>query len=507
MTKIGAIPFQKLDTERFIEACAPGARLALTEEAKKRVRAGEAAVKKLLAEGKIIYGVNTGIGDFCTTVLPKDKLLQLQKNIILSHACGSAPYLEEPIARGALFLLINERSKGYSGITEKLAETLLTFFNGGITPLLPVTGSLGASGDLIPLAHLGLALMGKGKGYRRGEIIPAADALRILKIRPYVLQPKEALGIINGTAVSAAQSAFAIHGAQRLSGVSNRATAAIFEILGSSTSCLPPELHKLKPHAGQIAVADFLRKNIAGSKLCDRKGGKIQDSYVIRCAPQIDGAVLDQLERGREVVETEMNSVTDNPLIFTEGGEPRAISGGNFHGQNVAFAMDLAGIALAASGKAMAKRTERLINPALSGLPAFLSKDGGLNSGFMITHYLATALLAENTVLANTISAEAPSVSAGQEDMVSMSMTSARKAYQILLNCERILAVELLSVAQAMDLAGHGKRSAIKLFSKPAQALYQKVRSVSATLEADRWLSWDIEKITGRVHNREVSVI
>lgn len=490
------LPLKHISISQFINVAGPKEHLSISNNAKRNIVSTEAAVQHLLKKGEVIYGVNTGIGDLCNKILHKDELQELQNNIILSHACGSAPYLDERVSRGALLLLINERSKGYSGMTAKLIQKLITFFNEGVSPLLPVRGSLGASGDLIPLAHLGLALMGKGNVYHKGKIKTSLSVLHTLKTKPYIFQPKEALSIINGTAVTSSQSAFTLFGAENLINSSNRVTATLFEILDASTAGLAPEIHELKPHSGQIIVAKLLRKYLADSKMHNRKSNKIQDPYVIRCAPQIDGAILDQIQRSKEVVEIEMNSVTDNPLLFGKGKKLKVVSGGNFHAQNVAFAMDLLSIAIATLGKVMAKRIERLINSSLSGLPPFLTYKSGLNSGFMIPHYLVTALQGENTILAHAISGESSSVSANQEDMVSMSMTSATKAYQILQNCEQILAIEILTAIQAVDILKDERSYSLDSFSNSTQMLYKKVRTSVATLKKDRWISNDIEKIT-----------
>lgn len=503
--KIHSIPFHKLTISDFIEAAESSARLKLHDKARGDIAAGSSAVQSLIKNKKVVYGVNTGVGDLCDSILANADLLKLQKNIVLSHACGTAPYFEEKTARGALFLVINSRAKGFSGIKQDTIEKLISIFNARITPLLPTQGSLGASGDLIPLAHLALMLLGKGNVFDRGKMGRASDALKRIKIKPHIFQPKEALCLINGTDVVTSAAAFAVSDAENVLTASHHATAAMFEILGASRSSLDSELHALKPHSGQVTVARHLQELLKGSVLLDRPKKKVQDSYVVRCAPQIDGAVLGQIEKAKNDVEIEINSVTDNPLFFKEKDSFTFISGGNFHAQSIAFAMDSLGIALTALGKVMERRIERLINPSLNNLTPFLTYNGGLHSGFMVPHYLVASLVAENSVYAHPASIQSVSVSAGQEDFVSMAMTAANKATNIIRNCEKILAIELLVVVQAMDVMKKKRLASLSSFSPSARSLYKMVRAKSPSLEEDRSLSKDIEHMVNLIRARRIA--
>jgi len=495
------IPIRNLTIADFIGMSGPKTRLYLEKSAGSKINRVASSLQKLIGAGKIIYGVNTGVGDLCDVTLQGKDLYRLQENIILSHACGSSPYLEERVSRGALFLIINSRSKGFSGVTAELIRKLVILFNNNVSPLLPVRGSLGASGDLIPMAHLGLLLLGQGSAMMNGKIVPTKKILHRLRISNHVLQPKEALSLINGTDVTTAQAAFTLEKAKKLLFLSARLTAVIFEVLGASKKSLDSDLHSLKPHVGQVAIARLLRKFLHGSRRCDRPNKKIQASYVIRCAPQIDGAIWEQIEKARDVAEVELNSVTDNPLFFPSGAGVRVASGGNFHAQNLAFSLDSAGIALAAFGKVVERRIERLLNSSLSGLPPFLAHDFGLNSGLMIPQYLVAALVAENLVLAHPASIQSLPVSANQEDFVSMAMTAATKAEKILENCEKILAVEILTAIQAMDMAKDANGRVFSDFSPAAKTLHRKTRAIVSELKNDRWLSKDIEVLTESIQN------
>lgn len=492
------IPLNKISAQDLAYlSSAPHVRLQLSDGAKKNIARGERALATLLREGKVVYGVNTGVGDLCDTVLPDKEICTLQENIILSHACGGAPYLEPNVARGALFLTANALAKGFSGVRRDTIQKLITIFNAGVSPLLPKQGSLGASGDLIPLAHLGLLLLGKGSALINGKQLPAARILRGLGIKPVVLHPKEALGLINGTEAVTSLGAFVVQGAENFIRLEIQGLVPFFEVLGASRISLDPRIHALKPHSGQQEIASILRSALRASTLCDRPNKKVQDPYVVRCAPQIDGAIFDAIMHAQQVLETEINSVTDNPLFFSEGRHATWASGGNFHAQSIAFAMDSLGIALTACSKLLERRIERLLNARLSGLPPFLAKEeGGLHSGLMIPQYLAAALVAENSVLAHPASIQSISVSADQEDFVSMAMTSANKAEQILSNCQKVLAIFLFSVAQAMDMFVQQEGKSMHNFSPVSRTLHAKVRNVSPYVQSDRMLGNDIEKIT-----------
>ena len=494
------VPVLRLTVDRFIALAQPDSRMSLPPATVGAINKGAKAVEAIVRNKVPVYGVNTGIGDLCDVYLSGDKLAELQENIIMSHACGGEPYFADDVARGALFLVVNARAKGYSGITVGAIQKLIALFDHGVAPLLPMQGSLGASGDLIPLAHLALPLLGKGDVRVNGKRISAASVLRKLGIT-HTLLPKEALSLINGTEVTTSQAAFAVYGAERFLAGSVRATAALFEIFGARTSSIDADIHALKPHPGQVAVARDLRKYLRGSALVDRPKAKAQDPYVIRCTPQVDGAILGEIMRTKTTVEIELNSVTDNPLFFVKGGKVKALSGGNFHAQALAFALDGLAIALTAGSKVIERRVDRLLTSSLSGLPPFLIFESGTNTGLMIPHYLIAALVAENSVLAHPASIQTLPVSANQEDFVSMAMTSATKAAQILRNCERILAIELLLVAQAMDIMIEQKAVKLSSFSASARGIKETVRRSVQTLKKDRLVSKDIDAILSHLRN------
>lgn len=489
------IPIPKLTVQKFTGLCTTPARLLLAKNAERRIAACFGSLSSLANDGRAVYGVNTGVGSLCETVLAQKHLRDLQKNIIRSHACGTTPFLPPEAGRGAMLLSINSLAKGYSGVSVALVKFLIRIFNAGVRPLLPERGSLGASGDLIPLAHLGLLLLGRGEALFRGRTCSGSAILSRLGLRPYAFKQKEALGLINGTEACAAVAALAVAESARFSHSTLSATAALFEVLGASTSCLARELHRLKPHAGQRDVARELSEKLRGSRLCNRPHRKIQDAYVIRCAPQIEGAVRDVIHDAEHAIETELNAVTDNPLFFNRGGRIVAVSGGNFHAQRVAFAMDSLTIATAAASKLTERRIERLLNADLSGLPPFLTRKDGLRSGLMITQYLASALVAENNILASPASIHSSPVSANQEDFASMAMTAAVKCVHAIGNAEHILAIELLCLAQAMDCLREEKIS-FQDFSRASRALYERIRNVSKPLINDRELGEDIANIT-----------
>ncbi|MFA5830607.1 MAG: aromatic amino acid ammonia-lyase [Candidatus Paceibacterota bacterium] len=476
-------------------------RIALSADGARLAKKCTDAIQKLLKKNSIVYGVNTGVGDLCDSFLPDEELSELQENIILSHACGDAPYFSDEIARAAFFLVLNARAKGHSGLSVHTIQTLTDIFNHEVIPQIPMQGSLGASGDLISLAHISLMLLGEGNVKMNEKIVPAKTMQKKLGLSRHTFSPKEALSLINGTEVTTATSSFTVHGAERLLSSSVRATAALFEIFGSQISSIDEDIHLLKPYPGQLRVAKELRAHLKGSKLIARPKAKVQDPYVIRCTPQVDGAIIDQISHTRKIVETEMNSITDNPLFFMEGDAVKAVSGGNFHAQNIAFAMDGIGIALVAESKVMERRIERLLNASLSDLAPFLVMESGRNTGFMIPHYLVAALVAENGVLAHPASIQTVSVSANQEDFVSMAMTAANKASQILHNCERILAIEMILIAQAMDLMIEKNATPLAHFSKSAQKIHAAVRSSVKTLRKDRYMSEDIRKVLAHLKN------
>lgn len=404
---------------------------------------------ELLLNKKRIYGFNTGVGAFLNQKINARDQEEFQKNILLSHACGTGGFVEEKISRAALFLLIHSLKKGYSGIGLETLEFLIEMHNKGLIPAVPETGSLGASGDLIPLSHLVLPLIGRGLvwffNHNYGEKVPAAAGILYSgRLKPPKLRAGEALALINGTYFSTAVLALVVHRAKKLCAIADLAAALTMETLGCNTGAFSEKVTNLKYYSGSRASARNLRKLLNGKK-CSKS---LQDGYSLRCVPQVHGAVRDTLSFAEETAEKEMNSVSSNPVIFPEAPDD-AYSNGNFHAQSVAFAADFLGIVLTGLANISERRIERLLNPNLSGLPPFLSSRPGFNSGLMITQYAAVALTARNKVLANPASIHSMPVSAGQEDFVSCAATAGFKAKEILDNTRQVLAIEILCAVYA----------------------------------------------------------
>jgi histidine ammonia-lyase len=478
---------------------APSVRLA--DKAKKRIKESQAYVGKLAAGKKAVYGVNTGFGLLSDVKIEKNKLAQLQLNLIRSHAVGVGPALSPPEARAAMLLRANTLAKGHSGCSLALVEKIVEAQNAGLVPWIPEQGSVGACGDLAPLAHMALMLIGEGRCYFKGALMDAAKALKKAGVKPHVLGPKEGLSLINGTQIMTAIGALVLHEALALAKIADIAGAMSLEAFRGTNKAFAREIHAVRPHAEQIAVAANLRKLLGKSKISEshKDCGKVQDPYSFRCMPQVHGASRRFLENCVSVLETEMNSATDNPLVFLpsdmkgkgEGpGGGEILSGGNFHGEFIAMAMDTAAIALAEFANISDLRVQKLINPSLSGLPAFLTKDPGLNSGMMIVQVASASLVSENKVLAHPASVDSIPTSADKEDHVSMGVTAARKARQILQNLRHVLAMELLSAHQGIELL-RPLRS-----SKGIEAAHGAIRSVVPKIEEDRVFHHDILAIT-----------
>ena len=509
--------------------------VSLAPEARVRVEVARRAVEQALAGGNVVYGVTTGFGRFSDVVLPPGEARALQRNLILSHAAGVGPPFSSDEVRGMLLLRANALAQGHSGVRLLIVETLIEMLNRGVVPIVPQQGSLGASGDLAPLAHLALVMIGEGwaigpvdpvnpgnaggpqpsngpAASRSGRQAMAAAGLELL-----VLEAKEGLALINGTQAMTATLGLALADAFLLAEAATVAAALSLEALRGIVDAFDPRLAAVRPHPGQALVASKVRDLIRGSRYVTCGGElRTQDAYCLRCVPQVHGAALDALTWAARVVETEMNSVTDNPLVFPAEGAgefapggvdgPVAagtvgdiISGGNFHGEPVAFAGDLAGIAIAELGSISERRTARLIDPNFSaGLPAFLTQRGGLNSGLMIVQYTAAALVSENKILASPASVDSIPSSAGQEDHVSMGTIAARKARDIVANTARVIACELLAAAQAIDLRGGAEG-----MGEGSRRAYLKVRQVSPFLGEDRVLSEEIERLAAMVVDGE----
>jgi histidine ammonia-lyase len=477
-----------LTIEEVIQVARQGRCVEIHPNAKENILSSRKLVEDFVSRKETVYGITTGFGKFSEIPISKEELTLLQRNLILSHATGVGNTLPVHIARAVVLLRINTLCKGYSGIRYEVLERMIYFLNHEITPLIPEQGSLGASGDLAPLAHMVLPFLGEGDCMYKGEIRPSLEVHKQLGLEPIVLQAKEGLALINGTPVMSAIGLFVYEEARTLFDQSQLVYGITMEALEGIIDVFDERLHILRPHRGQIRVADMMRKILKGSKNTTRQGEiRVQDAYSLRCAPQVHGATWDALETVREKLEIEINAVTDNPIIFPE--DQAAISGGNFHGQPMALAFDYLCIAISEMANISERRIERLVNPALSGLPAFLTKHGGLHSGFMIAQYTAAALVSENKVLSHPASVDSIPSSANQEDHVSMGTIAARNAWSILNNTRHVIAIEYLCAAQGVDL-----RKASDKMANTTRKAYDVLRIHVPTLDKDRILAIDIKK-------------
>ncbi|MFX1415541.1 MAG: histidine ammonia-lyase [Promethearchaeota archaeon] len=471
----------------------------LAESALDGILRSRDVVEKALKEGSVIYGVNTGFGDLAEVSISKKDLTQLQVNLIRSHCAGIGPPFHEEIVRGMMLLRANALAKGFSGVRLDVIEILIDMLNSGITPVVPQQGSVGSSGDLAPLAHMALVLIGEGEAYFEEERIDGAEAMRRGGVSPIVLQAKEGVALINGTQPMCAIGSILVHDALATMKDACVAAAMSLEALRGTRAAMDERIHMARRHEGQtdvaLAIMEILRDSEINQSHADC--GKVQDAYSLRCIPQVLGASLDSIRYVRGVIETEINSATDNPLVFPEEGE--VISGGNFHGQPIAIAMDFLGIALAELANISERRINRLVNPNLSGLPAFLTKEGGLESGLMIAQYTAAALVSENKVLAHPASVDSIPTSADQEDHVSMGTIAARKCLDILENTRNVIAIEYMCAAQGINLLAPLQPSA------PLKNALTAIREVVPALDDDRALSPDIAKIRETMALRKIT--
>ena len=427
----------------------------------------------------VIYGLTTGFGKFSDTFVPEQETAALQRNLIISHACGMGAPLPREVVRGAMLLRCNALARGNSGIRLSTLETLLAMLNRGVHPVIPEKGSLGASGDLAPLAHIVLVMLGEGEAEYQNAVMPGKRAMELAGLAPVELAAKEGLALINGTQIMTAIACGVIYDAVQLAKTADIAAAMTCEAQLGILSAFDPEVHALRGQQGQMRTAQNLLRLLDGSRLAfAHNPEKVQDAYSIRCVPQIHGASRDAIRYVWDIVSREINAVTDNPLIFPEAD--KVISGGNFHGQPVALAMDFLGIALSEYANVSERRLERMVNPALSnGLPAFLTKYGGVHSGFMITQYAAASMVSENKVYAHPASVDSIPSSANQEDHVSMGTTAARKARMILDNSQKVVGIELLAAVQALWLRGES------LLAPATAAVYQKIRQTVPPVDTD----------------------
>ena len=453
----------------------------LADHALENIKKSREYVDKLVEDERVVYGITTGFGKFSDVNISKDESKDLQRNLIISHACGVGRHFEADVVRAIMLLRANALSRGFSGIAPTTLLTLIEMLNKNVIPAIPEKGSLGASGDLAPLSHMVLTLIGEGDAYYEGKLMDGAEAMAKAGITPVTLVAKEGLALINGTQVMTAVGALTAWDAMNLLKLSDISASLTIEALNGITDAFHPALHAVRPHPGQINTAKGLLTLLEGSKRTTKQGEiKVQDAYSLRCIPQVHGASKDAINYVKEKIEIEINSVTDNPIIVTE--LDMAISCGNFHGQPMALSFDFLGIAIAEIANIAERRIERLVNPALSGLPAFLTEKGGLHSGFMIAQYSAAALVSENKVLAHPASVDSIPSSANQEDHVSMGTIAARKAKDIYFNASRVIAIELISACQGIDM---NKAYAGKKLGKGTAAAYKAIRAVLPCIEDD----------------------
>lgn len=472
------------------------ATVKLSTEAKAAVKANRAVVEKKVKAGVPVYGVTTGIGEFARIQISPEQGMELQRRIVYSHAAAVGDPIPEADVRAAMLLRVNCLSKGYSGVRLLLVETLVEMINKGVHPVVYQKGSLGTSGDLAPLSQIAEVVMGEGRAVYKGKLMSGGEAMKAAGITPVVLSFKEGLGVINGTQAFTGVGALALHDILSLTKNALIAAGMTVDCVSSSTACYDPRVHKIRNHRGQIVVAENIRRLIAGSETLPANKGKVQDAYSLRCIPQIIGPSLDAIRYATQEHLDEMNGVSDNPLFFTQ--EDEYLAAGNFHGQATAMAQDFLAIAVTELSDLAERHTNRLLNPALSGLPDFLVEGKGLNSGLMVAQYSQAALLSENRLLSHPAVVDNVSVSADQEDHVCMGSLTAQKLTTITRNTEIVVAIQLMCAAQALDFKRPLKAG------KGTEAAYKVIRRKLKRLIDDRSLYPDIEIVTELVRDRSI---
>lgn len=484
-----------LSVEELAVVARDGAEVSLDPETRKRVEKSRQVIENILDEGRTIYGVNTGFGKLADVVIPPDQLRQLQVNLLRSHCCGLGDPLSEQETRAMLCLRANVLAKGFSGVRPIVIDTLIELLNKRVHPVIPSKGSVGASGDLAPLAHLASVLIGEGEAIYKQERMSGAEALRRANIQPLELQAKEGVALINGTQAMCALGSLALLEAERLARTADVASAMTLEALRGTPAAFRSLVHEVRPHRGQLQVAANLLELLAESEIRESHrihDPRVQDAYSLRCIPQVHGASRDTLTELRRVLAIEINSANDNPLVFPETNE--VISGGNFHGEPIAMALDYAAIGVAELGAISERRIERLVNSDLSGgLPPFLIDNAGTNSGFMMVQVSAVALCAENKILCHPASVDSLPTDGNREDHVSMGMTAALKLKQIIHNTEFILAAEMMCAAQGLNYLLPLKGG------KGVELAYQKIRHLISFVKEDRALAGDMTKVAAAV--------
>ena len=489
-----------------LEQVARGARgvasASLAARARARVEAARLAVERIVAESRVVYGVNTGFGKLSDVTVPAGELRELQLNLVRSHACGLGPPLSAEETRAMMLLRANVLAKGLSGARPAVVETLLTMLARGVHPVVPEQGSVGASGELAALAHLALCCVGEGEAFYEGERLPGGEALRRAGVEPLRLEAKEGLALLNGTQALTAVGALALERAERLARTADVSGAMSLEALKGTPAAFDERVHAARPHRGQVASAAHLRELLSESEIraSHLEGDpRVQDAYSLRCMPQVHGAARDALAHARAAVEVETGGATDNPLVFAETGE--VVSGGNFHGAPVALALDYSAIALVHLGNIVERRIDRLVNPDKNeGLPPFLTARAGVESGYMVPQIVAVALLNECKVLAHPASTDNLPTDGGKEDHVSMGMTAAVKLRRVVENVERVVAIELLAAAEGLE-----HRAPLKP-GRGARRAYEAVRAHAPRLTRDRPLSEDIERVARALRRGDFDV-
>ncbi|HEY2461584.1 MAG TPA: histidine ammonia-lyase [Candidatus Acidoferrum sp.] len=483
-----------------------GGKVELAASAIERMKASRAVVERVVASGKTAYGINTGFGKLASVRISTEQVRQLQVNLVRSHCCGVGAALSEAETRSMMLLRANALAKGFSGIRPQVVQTLCDMLNAKVHPVIPAQGSVGASGDLAPLAHLAHVVIGEGRAVFSGEILGGAEAMRRAGITPVALEAKEGLSLLNGTQGMLALLSLALHDADALADAADVAAALSLDALRGCPDAFDARIMQARPYTGAATTARNLARVNEGSAIREshratEKDPRVQDAYSLRCTPQVHGAVRDSLAQAREMTRVELNSATDNPLVFANDAGGDIVSGGNFHGQPLAMAADQVAVAIATLGGICERRIEQMTNPLTSMLPAFLTPNPGLNSGFMIAQVTAAALTSENRALATPHSVDSISTSGNQEDYVSMGMSGARRLERMLQNLRHIVAIELLCACQGIDLLSPLQTGAL------GKKAYDAVRAKSAMVVEDRPLAEDMETVAALIADDAISGI
>jgi histidine ammonia-lyase len=495
MTKTFSKPLlltgKDLTVEDVVTVARKNRKVLLSNQAIKQIEKARNVVEEVVKKKKIVYGITTGFGAFRNKVISEEDVEKLQENLILSHSTGVGNPFPEEVVRATLLIRANALSKGNSGVRVEVVQTLIEMLNKGVHPVIPEKGSVGSSGDLAPMSHLSLVMIGKGEAFYKGKRLSGAEVLKKANITPLKLKAKEGLALINGTSVMTGVGVLAIHDAERLCEEADKNGALAIEALRGTPRAFNRNIHEVRPHQGQMVSAENISKLLKGSNMVDWE--KVQDQYSLRCIPQVHGTVRDAVNYVKEKIEIEINSATDNPLIFPEDPKNLVISGGNFHGEPIAIAMDLLGIAVAELANIADRRLASMLDPNHNGeLPAFLIPNGGLNSGLMILQYTTAALVSENKILAHPASVDSIPTSANTEDHVSMGTIAARKAADIVNNTRIVLAIERIGACQAIEFRLKEKLA----LAKETEKIYQETRKVVPFFEKDTVYYPHVQKLT-----------